>query len=73
MLQVNGDNPAIIQVGAAYADLGATIQLASGVAANDRVIESPPDGIANGDPVQIAVTDPKTGKPTNAGNGRATN
>ena len=25
MIQINGDNPAIIQVGASYTDLGATI------------------------------------------------
>lgn len=37
-------------------DLGTTIELASGLAADDRVIESPPDGVENGDRVQIANT-----------------
>ena len=35
-------------------DLGTSIELASGLAADDRVIESPPDGVENGDRVQIA-------------------
>lgn len=35
-------------------DLGRTIELASGLDAHDRVIESPPDGIADGDPVRVA-------------------
>jgi RND family efflux transporter MFP subunit len=35
-------------------DLGATIEIASGLAPDDRVIESPPDGVDNGDRVRIA-------------------
>jgi hypothetical protein len=35
-------------------DLGAIVELASGLATNDRVIENPPDGIGNGDPVRLA-------------------
>lgn len=35
-------------------DLGRTIELASGLDPHDRVIESPPDGIADGDPVHVA-------------------
>ena len=36
-------------------DFGKTIQLGSGVAANDRLIESPPDGLADGDTVRISA------------------
>ncbi len=35
-------------------DLGRTIELASGLAPEDRVITAPPDGIADGDQVRIA-------------------
>lgn len=40
-------------------DLGTTIEIASGLAADDRVIESPPDGIENGDTVRVAGSDAK--------------
>ena len=43
-------------------DLGRDIELASGIAAEDRVIVAPPDGIADGDQVRIAGA---KGKPTN--------
>lgn len=36
-------------------DLGASIEIAGGLAADDRVIDSPPDGIENGDKVQVAA------------------
>src|ERR1700712_4549800 len=35
-------------------DLGRDIELASGVAPDDRIIVAPPDGIANGDQVRVA-------------------
>ena len=43
-------------------DLGKTIELASGIDAHDRVIESPPDSIANGDVVRVAAAE-AAGKP----------
>jgi len=36
-------------------DLGATIELSSGLAPDDRVIESPPDGLETGDAVLVAA------------------
>ena len=53
-------------------DLGKTIELSSGLDASDRVIDSPPDGIADGDPVRIAEAAPKAaeaGKGDNAKKG----
>jgi RND family efflux transporter MFP subunit len=35
-------------------DLGAVIELASGLSPNDRVVQNPPDGIGNGAPVRLA-------------------
>jgi RND family efflux transporter MFP subunit len=37
-------------------DLGTRVQVASGITPNDRVIDNPPDAIANGDPVKVADT-----------------
>ena len=34
-------------------DLGSSIEIGAGLAANDRVIDSPPDGISDGDPVRV--------------------
>jgi RND family efflux transporter MFP subunit len=36
-------------------DLGQTIEIGSGLAADDRVIQSPPDGIDDGDAVHVAA------------------
>jgi hypothetical protein len=35
-------------------DLGADIELASGISADDRIIVAPPDGIADGDQVRVS-------------------
>ncbi|QSA96437.1 efflux RND transporter periplasmic adaptor subunit [Methylococcus sp. EFPC2] len=42
-------------------DLGKVIEIGAGLAAEDRLIDNPPDGIANGDEVRIAASAP--GKP----------
>lgn len=70
---LGADNKVLIKPVTISRDLGSTIELASGLAANDRVIESPPDGIANGDPVLIAEVMPKTGVAATSGGGRAGN
>lgn len=44
-------------------DLGKEIELASGVAADDRIITAPPDGLADGDSVRVVGPGAK-GKPT---------
>src|SRR4051794_29320603 len=46
-------------------DLGREIELASGVAADDRIITAPPDGIADGDQIRVVGGDAK-GKPATA-------
>jgi RND family efflux transporter MFP subunit len=43
-------------------DLGQVVEIATGLEASDRVIESPPDGLSNGDPVRI-VTPAKPAAP----------
>ena len=46
-------------------DLGREIELASGVAPDDRIITAPPDGIADGDQVRVVGAGAK-GKPATA-------
>ena len=36
-------------------DLGRMVEIGSGLAHDDRVIESPPDGLSDGDPVRVVV------------------
>jgi len=36
-------------------DLGRMVEIGSGLAHDDRVIESPPDGLTDGDPVRVVV------------------
>ncbi len=36
-------------------DMGNAVEIGSGLAATDRVIDTPPDGLANGDTVQVAT------------------
>lgn len=43
-------------------DLGREVEIGSGLSADDRVIETPPDGIAAGDPVRIATKATAQGK-----------
>ena len=46
-------------------DLGKTIELNSGLNADDRVIENPSDGIADGDQVNVAESTTKADKNKN--------
>ncbi len=66
---VGEDSKVILKPVTIARDMGKIIELASGIAASDRVIESPPDGIANGDLVRVAGTDAKSAKPATGGSG----
>jgi len=37
-------------------DLGQVVEIGTGLARDDRVIESPPDGLSNGDPVRVVAS-----------------
>lgn len=50
---VGADNKVLLKSVTIARDLGKTIELGSGVTAGDRVIDSPPDGIADGDLVHV--------------------
>jgi RND family efflux transporter MFP subunit len=50
---VGGDNRVVMKPVSIGRDLGAVIEIASGLGSGDRVIQNPPDGIANGDLVHV--------------------
>jgi RND family efflux transporter MFP subunit len=54
---VGADNKVLLKKVTIARDLGKVIELGSGLDASDRVIESPPDGVADGDVVRIAAKD----------------
>ena len=58
---VGPDSKVILKPVTVSRDLGAVIELAAGLSPEDKVIDSPPDGIANGDPVRVASAAGKAG------------
>lgn len=53
-------------------DMGTSIEIASGLSADDQVIDSPPDGVADGDPVRIATAQAGKAASGPAASGQAT-
>jgi RND family efflux transporter MFP subunit len=51
---VDAHNRVLLKPVSIQRDLGAVVELSSGLAPNDRVIENPPDGIGTGAPVRLA-------------------
>jgi RND family efflux transporter MFP subunit len=51
---VDSDNRVVVKPVSIARDLGAVVELASGLSPNDRVIQNPPDGVGNGDQVRLA-------------------
>lgn len=59
---VGADNKVTVKPVAIARDLGKSVELSSGITATDRVIQSPPDGIATGDSVRVADAAPADAK-----------
>ncbi len=59
---VDANNRVVLKKVTMARDLGRVIEIASGLAAGDRVIESPPDGIAQGDQVRVIGDAPPPGR-----------
>jgi RND family efflux transporter MFP subunit len=55
---VGADNRVLLKPVTIERDLGAVLELASGLTPNDRVIQNPPDGIANGAEVHLTAEAP---------------
>jgi RND family efflux transporter MFP subunit len=64
---VDTNNRVLLKPVSLERDLGAVVELASGVSPNDRVIENPPDGIGSGAEVRLAAAPvvAQTGKAKN--------
>jgi RND family efflux transporter MFP subunit len=58
---VGSDNRVVVKKITIARDLGRDVEIGSGLTAEDRVIDSPPDGIASGDQVRIADAPQKAG------------
>jgi RND family efflux transporter MFP subunit len=61
---VGADDKVLFKTVTIARDLGKEIEIASGLASDDRIIIAPPDGIADGDQVRVAGA--KGAKPTTA-------
>jgi RND family efflux transporter MFP subunit len=68
---LGADNRVLLKPVSIERDLGAVVELATGLAPNDRVIENPPDGIANGAEVRIAGGAPAVAAASKTKNGSA--
>ena len=55
---MRADNRVLLKPVTIERDLGSVVEIASGLAPSDRVIENPPDGIGNGAEVRLAVAAP---------------
>ena len=56
---VGADNKVTLKTVTIGRDLGRVVELASGLSPGDRVVESPPDSIADGDVVRVAAAEAK--------------
>jgi RND family efflux transporter MFP subunit len=65
---VGADNRVVLKPVSIGRDLGSVIELASGLAPEDRVIQNPPDGIANGTEVRLVEAPSGGAKPRTAKN-----
>jgi RND family efflux transporter MFP subunit len=65
---VGADNRVVLKPVSIGRDLGAVIELASGLTPEDRVIQNPPDGIANGTEVRLVGAPAGGAKPRTAKN-----
>ena len=56
---VSPENKVVLKAVVIGRDYGNKVELSSGLESTDRVIESPPDGVTDGDLVKVAVAEPK--------------
>lgn len=56
---VSAENKVVLKAVVIGRDYGNKVELSSGLDVTDRVIESPPDGVTDGDLVKVALAEPK--------------
>jgi RND family efflux transporter MFP subunit len=54
---VDANNKVVLKPITISRDLGQVVEIASGISPTDRIIDSPPDGLADGDPVRVVNTE----------------
>ena len=67
---VNANNRVVVKPVTIERDLGSTIEIASGLTPNDRVIENPPDGVSNGAQVNVSSSPPVSAVAGRTGNAK---
>ncbi len=55
---VDANNKVVVKNVTIARDLGQVVEIATGLERTDRVIDSPPDGLADGDPVRVVTSAP---------------
>ena len=68
---VTAGNRVVVKPVAIERDRGTTVEIASGLTPNDRVIENPPDGINNGAQVNVSGSQPISADAGKAGGAKA--
>jgi multidrug efflux pump subunit AcrA (membrane-fusion protein) len=63
---VSGEGRIVIKHVTISRDLGNEVEIESGIAADDRVVTNPPDGIITGDKVHVAGAGGSPGQPETA-------
>ena len=53
---VDANNKVVLKPITIGRDLGQVVEIATGIAATDRIIDSPPDGLSDGDQVRVVET-----------------
>jgi hypothetical protein len=53
---VDANNKVVLKPIVISRDLGQVVEIATGISPTDRIIESPPDGLSDGDPVRVVNT-----------------
>ena len=53
---VDADSKVVLKLVTISRDLGQIVEISTGIARGDRLIDSPPDGLVNGDPVRVVGT-----------------
>ena len=59
---VAADGKVVLKTVTIARDLGQVVEIGTGIVASDRIIDSPPDGLSNGDPVRVVVSNAQGGK-----------
>ena len=67
---VDAGNKVLVKPVTVARDLGKIVEIGSGIDANDRIIENPPDGVVTGAEVRIAEAAPPAGAARKDKNGK---